>query len=205
MIFFIFTSCEQVGFNSVSGKYRTKGGFEWGSSIVLNKDSTFTYKEQVGCVFGNITGTWKIEGRNIILNSYLQPEPDTIKDYYIIKSYKDNSNNIIFDLSDGFETIPGVDGLMFHNGNIIENKYSDINGRLILKNQIADSIKISFVGLRNVVLKNTFNNYYQIKMIVKDFGKYAFFTNETWRIRGNNLIDKTKNNLYYERRFYKIE
>jgi len=205
LIFILFTSCEPVVFNSLLGKYRTKGGFEWGSSIVLNNDSTFLYKDQVGCIFVEITGTWKINGQSIILNSYIQPKQDTTKEYYIIKTYNDHSNNITFDLTDEEGIIPGATGLLFQNGDTIEKKSSDINGRIIFKNNMADSIKISFIAYKEVVLKHNFNNYYQIKMVVNYSNKYEVFTNETWRIRGHYLIDRTKNRDYYEKKFYKIE
>ena len=43
------------------------------------------------------------------------------------------------------------------------------------------------------------------KMVVNYSNKYEVFTNETWRIRGHYLIDRTKNRDYYEKKFYKIE
>ena len=41
--------------------------------------------------------------------------------------------------------------------------------------------------------------------IAKNELMYEFFTNEIWKIRGDYLIDKTKNDCYYEKRFYKVE
>jgi len=50
LIFFLLTSCGTARFDTVTGKYRSKGRFEWGSDISLKKDSTFIYKWQTGFV-----------------------------------------------------------------------------------------------------------------------------------------------------------
>ncbi len=205
LIFLIFTSCSPVSYNSAAGKYQTKGGFEWGSNLVLGIDSTFTYRDYVGGYTGGNTGTWKPAGKKIILNSYLQHNQDTTEEYYIIKSYNDNSQKITFDVTDGIETMPGANGLLFQNGNIIESKWSDVDGRIIFTNHIADSITIFFIGFKKVVLTGKITNYCNVKMVQDNYANAIIFTNETMKVRGNKLIGRSKHTFYFDKRFYKIE
>lgn len=200
-------SCSTYRFKTVSGHYRTKGGFEWGSCIDLNQDSIFIYKWQSGLIFGKTTGKWKIEGNNLILNSDLQPQLDTLPNYRIIKTEKNNANKITIDLfwTDSLEVLIGASGLMFYNGDTIERQVSDLNGRMIFKKQVADSLKISYIASRDILMNDFNYDYYKIVTIAKNELMYEFFTNEIWKIRGDYLIDKTKNDCYYEKRFYKVE
>ena len=127
--------------------------------------------------------------------------------YRIIKTENNDFNKLTIDLfwPDSLEPLPGASGLMFYDGDTIDGQISDLEGRMILKKQLADSIKISFISLKDIVLTNIDFDYYKIVTIEDNDNMYEFFTNEIWKIRGDYLIDKTKNDYYYEKRFYKIE
>ena len=117
LVFIIVSSCSTYKNNDVSGFYRTKGGFEWGSSIYLNIDSTFSYKWQTGLIIGVTTGRWSIKNDSLILNSDWQPKEDAVPDYYLIDRSKVDSGEIVFELffPDTTEALPGATGLMFKN------------------------------------------------------------------------------------------
>ncbi|WP_430937300.1 hypothetical protein [Saccharicrinis sp. 156] len=203
----LLTSCATINQKTITGYYRTKGSFEMGSSIRLNKDSSFVYNWQGGLVYGETKGKWKIKDKELILNSDLQPENDTTPSYYLIEAAKRNSNKIRFDLffPDSTEVLPAATGIMFENGVKISNQLSNMSGQMSFQKQDFDSIKISFVGLRDIIITDSINDYLKIAA-VENFGSgYEFFTNEIWNIRHKSLIDYTFNRYYYEKRFHKIE
>jgi hypothetical protein len=207
----MFTSCSRYTIESVSNTYSTKGGFEWGSRIELKNDSTFTYEWQVGLVMGRTSGKWFIDRNKLILNSDFQPQQDTIPNYRLITRRNASTNEIILDLLKPKNKQPlfGAYGLMYYNGDIIDQQTSYNNGRLVFKKQLSDSILIIFPSqnLKEIVLKNINPGYYKIETIEKSIynHEYEFFTNEIWKIRNKYLIDKTKNKYYYEKRFFKVE
>lgn len=206
-MFFLLTSCKSVKFDSVTGNYRTKGGFEWGSHISLNRDSTFIYKWQSGLIYGETIGKWKLEVNNVVLNSDLQPPKDTPTNFNILDKRFTNSSDIVFDLffPDSTTVLAAATGLMFHNGDTIRNIISDLNGNMRFPKQENDSIKILFIGLKDILISDSVNDYFKIATIDYLDNMVEYFTNEPWRVRGNHLIDKSKNQYYYEKRFYKLE
>jgi len=207
LIFFLLSSCKTAKFYSVAGNYRTKGGFEWGSRISIKKDSTFIYLWQSSLVFGETKGKWKLNGNKLILNSDLQPQKDIRPNFHIIDKRNTNSSDIVLDLyfPDSTDVLIGAIGLMFHDGDTIKNVISDINGHMRFSKQENDSIKILFIGLKDILISDSVNDYFKIATVDDYENMYEYFTNETWKVRGNHLIDNSKNQYYYERRFYKIE
>ena len=191
----LLTSCTVYNFQTISGRYRTKGGFEWGSSIVLKPDSTFIYDWQTGLIYGHETGKWNLKGDNLVLNSDFHPTKDTTPDFYLLDKKINNSSKIEFQLyfSDSTALI-GANGLMFYDTDTIFKSVSDTNGFMTFPKQDYDSIKISFIGVRDIVISNAPNNYFKILSV--DFpvdNMYEYFENEVWKIRGKYLIDNSKN------------
>ncbi|WP_321515492.1 hypothetical protein [Marinifilum fragile] len=203
----LLTSCTVYNFRTISGRYRTKGGFEWGSSIILKQDSNFVYNWQIGGLFGKETGKWSLKGNNLILNSDFHRLKDTTPNFYLLDKKINNSSKIELQLyfSDSTELI-GANGLMFYDTDTIFKSVSDTIGLMTFPKQDYDSIKISFIGLKDIVIADSTNDYFKIVSV--DFPvdyMFEYFENEVWKIRGKRLIDKTKNEYYYEKRFYKIE
>ena len=207
LVIILLTSCATINQKTITGYYRTRGGFEMGSSIKLNKDSSFVYNWQGGLVYGETTGKWIIKDKELILNSDLQPENDTTPNYCLLDAAKRNSKKITFDLffPDSMEVMPAATGIMFEEGVKISNQISNMSGQMSFQKHDFDSIKISFVGLKDIIITDSINDYFKIAG-VENFGSgYEFFTNEIWNIRHKSLIDDTFNRYYYERRFHKIK
>ena len=76
-------------------------------------------------------------------------------------------------------------------------------GVALIQKKNADSIVINQVGLKDIILSNINHDYYKIQAIEKE-KLYEFFTNEIWVIRNNHLIDKTKNEYFYEKKIYRV-
>ena len=203
----LLTSCTVHDFQTVSGHYRTKGGFEWGSSIILKQDSSFVYNSQVGLIFGQETGKWCVKRNNIILNSDFHPKKDTTPNFYLLDKKINNSSKIEFQLYFPDSTaLIGANGLMFYDKDTIFKNVSDISGLMTFPKHEYDSIKISYIIIKDIVIPNSINDYFKIAAVYFPFEHmYEYFENEVWQIRGKYLIDKSKNKYYYEKRFYKIE
>ena len=208
LVLIIFTSCSTYKNNDISGFYRTKGGFEWGSSIYLNIDSTFSYKWQVGLIIGVTTGIWSIKNDSLILNSDWQPQEDTVPDYYLIDRSKVDSGEFFFELffPDTTEALIGANGLMFKNNDTIAWASSDIDGKMLFPLQDFDSIRIYYIGIKSINIVDKDYDYYKI-VAVEDSSTYLYeyFTDEKWGILKDTLIDNTENEYYYEKQFYRVK
>jgi hypothetical protein len=190
----------------VTGIYRTKGGFEWGSSVSINEDSTFTYIWQTGLIIGKTTGKWQKKDKYLILNSDLQPRIDITPDYFLLEAQNLNSNAIKINLFwPDSTTLPGAVGIMYKNGDTIYLHTSDLKGQLIFPKQIFDSLKIQFIGLKDIKIQDNVNDFFRILTVDSMEDTYEYFNNEKWKILKDCLIDKTKNRYYYEKRLYKIK
>ena len=208
LIILFLTSCTAHNFQTVSGHYRTKGGFEWGSSIILKPDSNFVYDWQTGLIYGHETGKWNLEGNKIILDSDFRPKQDTTSNFHLIDKKMTESSNIEFQLyfPDSTQALIGADGLMFYGTDTIFNSFSNVNGIMTFPKQEHDSIKITFIGFKDIVIPKSKCDYFKIATVdVLLDNMYEYFDNEVWKIRGKHLIDTSKNEHYYERKFYKIQ
>ena len=204
----IFTSCSMYKKNNISGFYRTKAGYEWGSSIYLNIDSTFSYKWQVGLLLGETRGIWSIKNDSLILNSDLQPQEDTTPDYYLIDRRIMDSGEIVFELffPDTTETLLGATGLLFKNNDTIARALSDIDGKMLFARQVFDSIKIHYLGIKSInIVDKDYDNYKIVAVEDSSIYIYEYFTDEKWEILRDTLIDNTENEYYYEKIFYKVK
>jgi hypothetical protein len=208
ILILLITSCTVNNYQTVSGRYRTKGGFEWGSSIILKPDSSFIYDWQIGGLFGYETGDWYIKEDNLMLNSDFRPTKDTTPDFYLLDKQTNNTSDIHIYLynSNSTDALIGANGLMFFKADTIFESVSDIEGLITFPKYKYDSIKISLVGLKEIEIPHSSYDYFKIAAVAfpVDY-MYEYFENELWKIRGNHLIDKSKNKYYYEKKFYKIE
>jgi hypothetical protein len=206
LILLLFTSCSVYIFEPVTGTYRTKGGFEWGSSISLREDNTFTYFWQTGLIFGKTTGKWQIKDKYLILNSDLKPKIDSTPDFILLEAKNLHSKEIKINLYWPDSTaLPGAFGIMYKNKDTIYSHTSDIDGQLIFKKQNFDSLKIQFIGLKDIIILDNVNDNLRILTVDSMEESYEYFNNEKWKIHRDYLIDKTKNTYYYEKKLYKIK
>ncbi len=206
LTFFLLTSCASYKSSSIIGLYATKGGFEWGSSIQIDEDSTFTYVWQVGLLTGETAGKWRLYRNKLILNSYTQPQEDTTPNYFLLEANNTNSDIIRLNLVwfDNAEPLAGAFGVMYRNGDTLNAQISDLNGLMNFQKQTFDSIKISFIGLRDIIIDDKINDRFTIATVDSFEDAYEYFTNDIWKICGNYLIDRTRNKYYYEKRLKKI-
>lgn len=206
LTFLLLTACSTQTYNkSLAGLYRTKGGFEWGSSITINEDSTFKYSWHIGGVLGNTTGKWKTYENWLILNSDLKPQIDTTPDYYVIEAKSTNSEKIKITLYWPDSTpLPGATGIMYQNGGTINSQSSDLNGQMMFNKHHYDSLIIQFIALKTIKIQDNANDLFRIVTTDDLNDSYEYFINEKWRIVKDGLKDKTRNKNYYEKRFFKI-
>ena len=206
IISFISVNCSTYNVNSVCGKYVTKGGFEWGSSIKLNNDSTFLYNWFVGGSYNETKGKWYLSGKNLILNSDKQPQKDTTPNFYLIEQKKNDKKIITIDIIDKTkEPLVGVNAVMFLKKDTIERTFSNIDGRIIFSKQPFDSIKIQYFLYKNILIHNVDKNYLKIMLVEEQEHSYQFFTNENWVLKRRKLINKTRNGIYYEKTYRKVD
>ena len=206
IISFISINCSTYNIDSLCGKYVTKGGFEWGSFIKLNKDSTFLYTRFVSGSINETKGKWYSSGNKLVLNSEKQPQKDTTPNFYLVEKQKNERKLITIDLIDNTkEPIVGASAIMFAKTDIIEKTFSDIEGRIVFFKQPFDSIKIQYFVFKNILIHDVEDNYFKIMTVEKQEIGYQFFTDEKWTIKRRKLIDKTKNEIYYEKTYRKVD
>ncbi|WP_288985207.1 hypothetical protein [uncultured Flavobacterium sp.] len=201
LLLMILSSCK---IDDVTGLYNAKGGFEWGSSLKINNDSTFVFNWQTGLMSGETKGKWKRKDNILILNSEQQPIKDTLPNFFIKRQYDTNSDSISFKIFwPHLEPLPSTNCSVFAKGQKIIEKTGDNDGNIVLLKVDCDSIKIQFIGLRDIVLKSRFKN--NIEIITRDLPEtgYEYFTDKTLKIRKDRLIFKTKN-IYYIEKTYKM-
>ena len=201
LLLIISSSCKIENF---SGLYNAKGGFEWGSSLKINNDSTFVFSWQTGLMGGKTKGKWKKKDNILILNSEKQLIKDTLPNFFIRRQYDTNLDSISFRIFwPDLEPLPSTYCSVFLKGQKILEKTGDNDGKIILPKVDYDSIKIQFIGLRDIVIKPGFKNY--IEIVSRDLPEtgYEYFTDKTLKIRKDRLVFKTKN-IYYIERTYKM-
>lgn len=202
MLLFI-TSCLTNKLRTIPGSYKTKGGYPlFSSTIDLMQDSTFVYNKYACLLNIKSTGIWSIKENKLVLNSDLQPYPDSLPNFKVIKAENNNSDKITFDLlsPDTLKALPTAVGFMFYKGDTIDRQLGGLNGKMYFEKKAVDSIKIISVDIKEIVLADIDSDYYRI-VAIKDHNMYEFFTNEICEIRNSSLINKKNNKKV---RYYKV-
>ena len=174
----------------ISGKYRWDGFFELARHIDLRKDSIFIMDWQAGLLFGQSKGTWRLEGRKVILNSEFQPRKDTTG--YIINKLDFNQKSTstliqFFDLDS--IGLPDVDCII-DDGSMEYHLVSDTLGKVTSDLSNIKKIHASFVGMKPLVYQNTiksFNVYIFTMLPERDY--YKYLTNTELIVKNNRLYD----------------
>ncbi len=212
LLILIFSACKV---ENIHGLYKTKGGFEWGSSIQINSDSTFTYKWHVSMDHGLTAGKWRINKNLLILNSEKQPKLDTISDFEVKNQFETKSDSIkikVF-LSDSTFITSNAFCLLYKDGKEKLRVVKAINGNISFLKQDFDSLRIlgsnyrdisSSKGYKDALLNlKTKNNLEIILSIAPDWG-YEYFTNKPMKIKNGKLISMV-DNVYYKGRIFRKE
>jgi len=210
LLIFIFSACKV---ENINGLYRTKSGFEWGSSLEINPDSTFIYHWSVSMDHGLTTGRWQRNKNLLILNSEKQPKPDTLPNFKIKSQYetKSDSLNVKIFLSDSTFITSSVFYLLYKNGKENAGVVKAINGNVSFLKQDFDSLRILGSNYRDISLSKgykdvvlyskTINNLEIILRIAPDWG-YEYFSNRVIEIKNRRLIS-TGVNVYYQDRYFR--
>ena len=106
----------QIPDKSIPGEYYLEGVMEVGSGILLKEDNTFQIFFSYGSLDKTGTGTWKRDGRYIILNS----DPRPASDFKLISSKKITSDGITIKVTD-----PNTDILRYMTCTISSKEKTD--------------------------------------------------------------------------------
>ena len=182
----------------LEGKYNWKGIYGVGASIDLKKNGIFEYNWVSGLLNGTTVGTWKIEGRKIRLNSNIQPSAD----FDIIKAEHDDTNALSVKVSDiNDNPIYFANCFLLSNNKVIESAATDLAGVAQLPKIKADSLKIQFVGYKNIKLKyDQTASIYHFKM--KEISHYRFFTDHELTCKRNRLYDPELEGIKNVKKYY---
>jgi hypothetical protein len=191
----------------ISGKYRWDGFFELGKYLELKKDSTFTLNWQVGLLFGQTNGIWRVEGNKLILNSEIQPRKDTLG--YLLNKTLSNlqSDSIVINFQDqDLNQLPLVDCQITCDG-VTYNATSDFRGNVVINKSEQIKIQAAFVGMRTIVYQNTDKSYniYTFTMLPEK-DDYEYLTNKELVIKADKLFDYSikKNKIIKTNNYIKI-
>lgn len=189
----VFVSCsstKNLTDKDLIGKYRFEFDYWVYSTIDLKEDNTFEYEWIAGLTGGTTYGTWKRERNKIILNSELKKP----KDYEIIRADNKESDSItikiVFYMGD-IELV-GANCLLELNNKIVETTSTNFDGIAVLPKVEADSLEVSFAGLKTIRHKLDKNQtYYEFRM--KDDFFYENFKNDIWIFKSGKLYNSEKN------------
>lgn len=176
-------SCSPLKRENYYGTYEYK--WKIASSHLILKDSMFDFSYEVPMVSYNSKGTWKMDGRKLILNSY-----DFYRNNYLIVAEQSGEKNRIIKLIDSNDQ-PFEDIDIIINNTIILKTDSKGEINLDLVNEkLINTIGIIYIGIKgdNSIYK-TINNQsssFIIKIIPIDYEK-TYFKKEVLKVRKGKI------------------
>jgi len=179
----------------------------------FNVDHTFNYMRNMGSydvvVWEQSCGLWQRDKNKIILNSELQPFPDSIPNYEIIRTENNSSDSLIIKVfTPDNEPLPFFNCKLKLDTAVIASTSANFDGEATLKKILADSLIISYPCDGGYIrrFRHQFKeelNYYEFKITKKGYLFRIYFTNETWFYKNDRLYDpvlKNENNKIYYRK-----
>jgi hypothetical protein len=190
--------------DDVIGVYYWQSIYGVGSSISIDKDSTFEYNWVMGLNSGMTEGNWKLFKNNLILNSNEQPEVEVIKKINLLS----DSTYICIDSSSVLQNSYDLD---FTSVKIVKKDKSserlklDSNYRFVFFTKNVDSVYIYSIfktPIRLAVNELNYNHYcYKMK---PDKSRYRYFTNDIWKYKNNRLYNTSiRKSRYNKVDYYK--
>lgn len=169
---------------SVTGAYYRKSGFEHNSKLILNDDKTFKLEAQDGLMFFETTGTWALEGKDLILTSY----PGTNVDSFVKEKRTTGRSGIHVNVvADEVGNLAGASIKVYNSGDSVE-AVADWNGDVSIVSPKWDSLSVSFVGCNSLTLRNTGEDYFIVHM-TQSAPIGISLSKERWRTKGNMIFD----------------
>lgn len=175
------------------GKYLYIGEYGISSNIELLPNQTYKYEWSAGLITGVSLGQWKFENGFVILNSEKQPSKQITESNEIIQELVKSENIVTIKVvDDENKPVPFVNCLL-NLSNSNEKDITNENG--ICKFETIEAIEkivLSYIGFKTVEYNpNAASNYFVIQLR-KTHENYEFFTNEKWKLKGNELIRTNK-------------
>ncbi len=192
--------------SEIVGSYYMGDHFEINKHIKFFEDSTFEYHWQMGLLFGETIGRWKLDGEKIILNSNKQPLEKGAKKYEVSRLERETSDSLrvgVFYMNN--EPIPFANIVLKLDSMPISGKVSTKDGTVAFAKQDVDEVLIStfYFDLISQTLDSTVS-FIEFKLYEAPDEYYQYFTNEVWNYkRGRLYAPSIKGNKYMKGYFIK--
>lgn len=199
----LLSSCS-TGKQVIEGMYQYNTDNKVSHEMQLHPNGTFTYSKIYGLsnITETLTGTWKKEGRSLVLNGGVKPpkqklmvqensvtDKDTIyiEDFqsYNILSYPLSKDSIYIEVRDSYGSLP-LTGVLLNDEQRIT---TDMQGIAVIGKSAIEKIKIYFLDFNepDYQVKNPTANHFLITIHL-NFTPYIYFENTKVKIKRDELI-----------------
>lgn len=207
LLFIITCSCaikKGITDDDVIGIYTWQSIYGVGSSISINKDSTFKYNWVMGLNSGMTEGNWEMIKNKLILNSDEQLEEEVIKKFNTLSDSTYISINSSATLLNSYD-LELTSAKIINKDKTSDRISLDSNYKFVFFTKSVDSVYIYSIFKTPIQLAvddlNYNNYYYKMK---PDKSRYRYFTNEIWKYKNNRLYNSTiKKSRYNKVDYYK--
>ena len=188
----------------ILGKYYWKSIYGVSADITLYSDRTFEYNWVQGLSFGTSHGGWRLNKKNLILNSNRQPNKELASKMKKLLPI-DTSQYEIKVVDIGGNYLPFAICYLTRDTLIVSDTTADEFGQCKLPRSIqADFIKINWLGEEvSIPIKKLKMTSFIVEM--KTNKHYEFFTNRKWKIRGDRIYDPKIIPDRFTKRYYEKE
>lgn len=203
LLFLSFTSCS---FNKIPGVYVSE--YSDYKTITLKKDNTFDakiYNYTLGKgEYFVFSGNWKLEGKQVVLNSYRVPNNSNLVQ---VKEFTDNKIH-----SDSITIRVSTDwGVYLENGDSVglipvhllkKDKWivAANNGIIVLSKKELENLRFNtiFSDYPAIKIDTEKHNHFEITLITPKeediFQPYSYFDEEKFILKGKKIIEINSNN-----------
>lgn len=138
LLFCITAAHGQMEDRDLAGEYYLHGVMEVASGFQLREDHTFEFFFSYGAMDRSGSGTWKVDGNNIVLNS--APWPGT--DFKLEKQEHHKQKEIVVQVKDKNKMLLGYIGGILSGDGQVQELQSDNDGVITFAAQTADTISL---------------------------------------------------------------
>ncbi|MBD2699711.1 hypothetical protein IC229_03615 [Spirosoma sp. BT702] len=183
---FMTTSNAQPTPKSLAGEYYLRGVQEVGSGIKLNDDFTFEFFFVYGALDRFGKGTWKLQGKQVILTSSQRPP----KDFALVTSKTVPGNKLTIRIVDPNTNLLRHVESAVKNGTDVQRQITNEKGEVSFLKQPqneAISLRFEFAPERYSVfpITNKAHNYYEFRF--EPWIMDVFFENQAYTLSDDGL------------------